>query len=282
MRKTVKWAAGFALAFALAIGGCDLLQKAREAVSGGAGDTIVKDNPDDTAVWVSFSVRASGWTPTTRLVLSFDKPVAGLTAADITLIDTGGTGIQKGELSVLDDAAQYYALAVSGIGGSGAVGVEVAAPAGYKWLPVEYSSLPAGKAIVHVNALKVAVRLTGVEAGGIAGWIATKALKLQFSILTPYSKALMPISLDGLTAEDITLIDTGGTGIQKGALSDALYYDDYGSPYYHVEGYPNTKYYVLAVSGITKHGLVTVKVAAPAGYFLATDYGSAQVVYGTE
>ncbi|WP_059369977.1 hypothetical protein [Treponema endosymbiont of Eucomonympha sp.] len=135
MRKTVFWAAVFALAFALAIGGCDLLQKAREAVSGGAGDTIVKDNPDDTAVSVSFNgVYANGGfenePTTTRLDLWFSKTVAGLTAADITLIDTGGTGIQKGELTVLDDAAQYYRLAVSGIGGKGDVTVKVAAPAG--------------------------------------------------------------------------------------------------------------------------------------------------------
>ncbi|WP_062328458.1 hypothetical protein [Treponema endosymbiont of Eucomonympha sp.] len=68
-----------------------------------------------------------------------------------------------------------------------------------------------------------------------------------------------------MTAEDITLIDTDGTGIVKGYLKETI-----GG-------------YTLAVYGITKHGLVTVKVAAPERYFFVQEQvRTVQVVYGIE
>jgi hypothetical protein len=282
VRKTVflTRAAGFALA--LAVGGCDLLQKITDTVADAAGSTpevyypddtgvtggtAVKDNTDDTAVYADFyNVYAEDGsfdkgTTTTRLVLCFWQTVAGLTAENITLIDTGGTGIQKGELWQLDDAAQYYRLAVSGIGGKGDVTVEVAAPAGYKF---SRDGTQKAQRTVLVNAPKTPARLTGVEADGIAGWKATKALYLQFGV---YPNTLCYSRFAGLTAADIMLIDTGGTGIQKGVLLEWVVSDTY----------------YLAVSGITKHGLVTVKVAAPEKFFFVQEQvRTVQVVYGTE
>ncbi|WP_062328455.1 hypothetical protein [Treponema endosymbiont of Eucomonympha sp.] len=150
--------------------------------TGAAGDTVVKDNPDDTAVYRDFFVgedeSSKKEATTTRLLFNM-YGVAGLTAENITLIDTDGTGIQKGALSVLDDAAQYYRLAVSGIGGRGFVTVEVTPLAGYKWRP------DGNRKAVFIRAPKISARCTGVGADGIAGWKATKTLGLHFSTYQP-------------------------------------------------------------------------------------------------
>jgi hypothetical protein len=123
VRKTVFWAAGFALA--LAIGGCAPLQKSTDAADECG---CWAEYTDDTGVLVFFSAYATyGETTTTRLELHFSQTVAGLTAENIYLQDYDGTGIQKGALTGSDTYS--YTLAVSGINKAG--WVTVAAPAGY-------------------------------------------------------------------------------------------------------------------------------------------------------
>ncbi|WP_162504975.1 hypothetical protein, partial [Treponema endosymbiont of Eucomonympha sp.] len=111
MTNTSFQAAGFALAFALAAGGCP----------------HSADFPAPTgAVSVDITADGSDTEPTTELTLKFDQPIAVLSKDDITLTDDGGTGIQKDELK----AAGVYKLKVSGITKSGDVTVTVA-KAGY-------------------------------------------------------------------------------------------------------------------------------------------------------
>uniref|UniRef100_UPI000A748C1B hypothetical protein n=1 Tax=Treponema endosymbiont of Eucomonympha sp. TaxID=1580831 RepID=UPI000A748C1B len=83
MTNTSFRSAGFALAFALAVGGCP----------------HSADFPAPTgAVSVDITANGSATETTTELTLVFDQPIAVLSADDITLTDDGGTGIQKGDL----------------------------------------------------------------------------------------------------------------------------------------------------------------------------------------
>ncbi|WP_162504584.1 hypothetical protein [Treponema endosymbiont of Eucomonympha sp.] len=179
---------------------------------------------------------------TAGLTLQFGKAVPGLSAADITLTDTDNTGIQKGALT--DKGGGAYALAVSGITKGGAVTVK-AAKAGYAFSP------PARTAAVRYGEPVPAEFLSLTEDGYAAG--RTTALTLTFDRV-----------IGGLTAGDITLTDTDGTGIRKGTLTDK-----------------GGGAYALAVSGVTKNGSITARVSK-AGYTFARDTLPARVYWGTE
>jgi hypothetical protein len=66
--------------------------------------------------------RAGGTAATTGLTLVFSKPIDGLTADDIQIIDTGGTGAVKG--SLYGDGPEYT-LGLTGITKSGLVTLTV-------------------------------------------------------------------------------------------------------------------------------------------------------------
>ncbi|WP_059369576.1 hypothetical protein [Treponema endosymbiont of Eucomonympha sp.] len=198
------------------------------------------------ARFLSAAADGSEWEPTTALTLAFDQSIAGLAAGDITLDDSADTtGIRKGALSAPAagaDGSATYTLPVSGITKNGVVTVS-AAKAGYAF------SLNAQR--VSVRTLPAAAFLSLAADGGAAA--TTTALTLTFDKAIP-----------GLTAADIALIDSGGTGIQKGALS---------AP---VAGANGSAVYQLSVSGIRKSGAVTAR-AAKAGYTVAPGERTVQV-----
>ncbi|WP_187152003.1 hypothetical protein, partial [Treponema endosymbiont of Eucomonympha sp.] len=179
---------------------------------------------------------------TAGLTLQFGKAVPGLSIDDITLTDTDNTGIRKGALT--DKGGGAYALAVSGVTKGGAVTVK-AAKAGYAFSP------PSRTTAVRYGEPVTAEFLSLTEDGYAAG--RTTALTLIFDRV-----------IGGLTAGDITLTDTGGTGIRKGALTDK-----------------GGGAYALTVSGVTKNGSITARVSK-AGYTFARDTLPARVYWGIE
>lgn len=158
-----------------------------------------KDEDEKEPIQVNFSsltANGSATESTTMLTLTFDKDIAELTAADITLT-AGTTGATKGILTAKTKGV--YELAVSGITAAGEATVAVA-KAGYTIAP----------ASAKVNVLYVTptneVAFSSLTANGSATEI-TSMLTLTFDK-----------EIAGLTAEDITLT-AGTTGAIKGELT---------------------------------------------------------------
>jgi hypothetical protein len=172
------------------------------------------------AAFLSLAANGGETAGTTALTLKFDTAIAGLSAEDITLTDDDGTDIRAGALTA---AGAVYTLAVSGITKNGDVTVKVH-KAGYAFSPDTQSA--------QVHPAQIWFESFTADGSAEKG---TLELTLTFSR-----------AVSGLTADDITLSDTDGTGIQKGALTRA--------------GTSGTVY-TLAVSGITKNGSVSAKVA---------------------
>jgi hypothetical protein len=86
--------------------------------SAGIDVSIISAQPDTEAAFSGLTADGSSSITTTKLILTFDKDITGLTAADITL-----TGAVKGTLTGKD--AGVYELAVSGITAEGQVTVGV-------------------------------------------------------------------------------------------------------------------------------------------------------------
>jgi hypothetical protein len=87
MKKASVLAAGFALAFGLAVGGCPHANTADTvSVQTARFQSLAADGGDEAGAY------------TTALTLTFDKAVDGLSAADIALTDSEGTGITKDDL----------------------------------------------------------------------------------------------------------------------------------------------------------------------------------------
>jgi len=143
------------------------------------------------------SVTADGsstWT-TTQLVLSFDKAISGLTAADITL--NGVSGVSKGTLS----GSNPYTLPVSGFTSSGTLSVAVA-KSGYT---INGSPKPVDIYFSSGNSNNTTAALNSVTADG--------------SLTKPTTQLtlLFDREIPGFTANDITL--SGVSGVSKGTLS---------------------------------------------------------------
>jgi len=135
-----------------------------------------------------------GSSATTRLTLTFNKDIDGLSADDI-ILDAGSTGAVKGALN--RTGTGVYDLAVSGITESGRVTVSVS-KSGY----IIYNN---GYQSVTVYRSPITALFTGLTADGSATVTTTK-LTLTFDK-----------DIDGLSSWDITF-DAGSTGADKGGL----------------------------------------------------------------
>jgi hypothetical protein len=225
--------------------------KAGYAFSPPSRTAAVRYGEPVTAEFLSLTEDGYATGRTTALTLTFDRVIGGLTAGDITLTDTGGTGIRlrAGGFTHLGGiyAPGAYRLEVSGITKSGEVTARVS-KAGYAFSPDTQSAQVYGKPVPAAF-----VSLAQIDEGS-AG---TKALALTFDQVIP-----------GLSADDITLIDTGNTGIRFRA----------GGIVTQPGGRYPPETYFLAVTGVTKDGTVTVKVRKT-GWAFEPDTQSAQVLW---
>jgi hypothetical protein len=179
------------------------------------------------AVFTSLTADGSATATTTKLTLTFDKDITGLSAADITLT-SGSIGAGKGNLT--KTGTGVYELAVSGITTGGSVTVAVS-KSGYT-----ITGGPKTVTVYRYTAPKdIAAAFTNLTADG-SDTATTAKLTLTFDK-----------DIAGLSAEDITL-DGGSTGAVKGSLTRT-----------------GTGVYELAVAGITAGGSVTV-VVSKSGY----------------
>jgi hypothetical protein len=186
-------------------------------------------SPSDTpAAFSGITANGSAAETTTKLTLTFDQDIAGLTAADITL-DAGSTGAVKGAMTKTGTGT--YDLGVSGISAGGGV-TAAAAKAGYAISP---ASKP-----VAVYYCAIAADFISIAADGSYTATTTK-LTLTFNK-----------DIEGLTADDIEITNTGSTGAVKGILTGT-----------------GAGTYELGVSGISAGGSVTVK-PEKAGYDIST------------
>ena len=139
-------------------------------------------------------VRANGEkdaAPTTGLTLQFDRDIAGLPAADITL-SPSGYDAQKGTPSKTGTGA--YLLPVNGINTEETLAVTVT-KSGHTVTPASQT------AQTHIG--KPAMTITAAGGSGVT----TSELALAFD-------KNIPLSLG-----DVTITDAGGTGVQAAWLS---------------------------------------------------------------
>ena len=180
--------------------------------------------PVDTLVtFTNLTADGSVTAATTKLILTFNKDITGLSAADITL-SAGSTGAVKGTLTRTETG--IYELAVSGITAGGSVSVSVT-KSGYT-----ISGTPKTVTVYYYSSssTNIAVAFTNLAQNGSSTTTTTK-LTLTFDK-----------DIDELTAADITL-SAGSTG----AVKDTLIRTETGI-------------YELAVAGISAEGIVTVSV----------------------
>ncbi|MDR2702486.1 MAG: formylglycine-generating enzyme family protein [Spirochaetaceae bacterium] len=210
MRKILQKMAAIAAVTVLFLSGCS-----------NPGDTSTGDTTGVT--FTSLTADGSATATTTKLTLTFDKDITGLSAADITLT-SGSTGAVKGSLA--RTGTGVYELAVAGITAGGSVTVAVS-KSGY--------TITGGPKTVtvyrYVSPTDIAAAFTNLTADGSAA-ATTAKLTLTFDK-----------DITGLSAEDITL-DGGSTGVVKGSLTRT-----------------GTGVYELAVAGIMAGGSVTVAVS---------------------
>jgi len=200
--------------------------------------TVTKDgfkiNPPSRSVTIFFkveevefvSVEADGelgTSTTTELTLTFDKPIAGLSASNITLSDPNAIMGLLETGTVDGDGNTTYTLPISGFtvdgDGKATLTVTVAKPPSY--------IITSSPQSVEVYLVNKPVTLNSVVADGSASETTT-ALTLTFSEAIP-----------GLSADNITLTPD----VEKGTLTSA------GSVY------------TLPISGFTAGGTLTVEVS---------------------
>jgi len=140
----------------------------------------------------SASANGSAVQTTTQISLNFDKAIAGLTAADITL--SGMDGVTKGSLS---GSGTAFTLNISGFSTSGALNITVK-KSGYSITPITII-------IYYYDAGNPTVPNFVSSANGSAVQTTTQ-ISLNFDQ-----------AVTGLTANDIIL--SGMEGVTKGALS---------------------------------------------------------------
>ena len=199
----------------------------------GGGDTAVTFN--------SVAANGSATQTTTRLTLTFNQAITGLSAGDITL--SGVSGVSKGTLS---GSGPVYTLGISGFSSGGTLSVAVAKPGSTisgspKTVTIYYASGSGGG--------DTAVTLLNVIADG-ADWETTTQLGIYFDDDIP-----------GLSASGITL--SGVSGVTKGTLKEI-------EPYY----------YTLDISGFTSGGTLNVAVAK-SGYTISGSPKTVTIYYGS-
>jgi len=118
-----------AMAFALALAGCDMW----DIIAGGVGTGGGGTGGNTAVTFQSVTADGSGAETTTRLTLTFSAAIAGLTAGDITL--TGVSGVTKGTLS---GAGPIYTLPIT-VTQSGTLTVAVS-KSGYRYQPPHENS----------------------------------------------------------------------------------------------------------------------------------------------
>jgi len=189
---------------------------------------------DISVVFTGISADGSNTATTTKLILTFDRDIDGLIAADIAL-DSGFIGASKGSLT--RTGTGVYDLAISGITVGGSVSVAVSKPG--------YNITGGSKTVMvyhYIAPTDISVVFTNLTADGSIAVTTTK-LTLTFDK-----------DINGLNAADIAL-DGGSTGASKGSLART-----------------GTGIYDLAVSGIGSNGSVTVAVSKP-GYNITGELG---------
>jgi hypothetical protein len=209
----------FVLAAFLALTGCsyDVDNAVTRSSSGGTPVT-----PPTPVTFSGLTADGSATATTTKLTLTFNAAITGLSAGDIT-ITANGTGTTAGTLM---GSGPTYELTVNGISAGGTITVGVA-KAGYaitqatRTVSVFRYTSPDPSVVIFSN----------LTADGSATVTTTK-LTLTFSAV-----------ITGLTETDIT-ITPGSTGTTRGTLKSI------GSAAYE-----------LTVSGITAGGQITVGVA---------------------
>jgi hypothetical protein len=190
------------------------------------------------------SADGSATVNTTKLTLTFDKDIAGLVAADISLTPNN-TGATKGALTKLGGTGMYE-LALTGISAGGQVSVAVS-KSGYN-----ISGSPKQAQVYYFSASNISANFSGLSADGSSTATTTK-LTLTFDK-----------DIAGLSAGDISLTPNN-TGAAKGTLTKL----------------GGTGVYELALSGITQSGEITVAVSK-SGYNISGSPKQVQVHFKTE
>ena len=142
--------------------------------------------------FTGLTANGSSTQTTTQLTLTFDNPIPGLSAADITL--SGVSGVSKGTLS---GSGPTYTLGISGVTAGGTLNVAVAKSG--------YSISGSLKTVTIYYTPPTAVTFSSLTANGSSSQTTTQ-LTLTFSE-----------AITGLSAADITL--SGVSGVSKGTLS---------------------------------------------------------------
>jgi hypothetical protein len=148
----------------------------------------------DEVTFTALSANGSSTQTTTQLTLTFDNPIPGLTASDITL--SGVSGVSKETLS---GSGPTYTLGIIGVSAGGTLSVAVA-KSGYT-----ISDSPKTVTIYYYFTPPTDVTFSSVTANGSSSQTTTQ-LTLTFSQV-----------ITGLSAADITL--SGVSGVSKGTLS---------------------------------------------------------------
>ncbi|MCL2066220.1 MAG: InlB B-repeat-containing protein [Treponema sp.] len=157
----------------------------------GSPQTVTLYSPPE-VTFINVTANGSATQTTSQLTLTFNSPITGLTAANITL--SGVSGVTKGSLS---GAGPTYTLDISGFTSSGTLTVAVTIP--------ETAMVGSPQSTeIYYNPADFQVAFTGLSANG-GSTQTTSQLTLTFD---------KPVT--GLVASDITL---SGMSVTKGSLS---------------------------------------------------------------
>jgi hypothetical protein len=201
---------------------------------GGCPNPADPDSPGETAGntvhFTALSANGSETATTSRLTLTFDQDISGLSAEDI-LLEPGNTGAGKGVLTRTGTGT--YTLEIEGITSTGTVTLS-ASKTGYT-----ITGNPKQVTVFqYTPPVDIAVAFTALSADG-SEIATTSAVTLTFDQ-----------DISGLSAEDI-LLNPNETGALKGSLSKT-----------------GTGVYSLAISGITNAGEIEMQVSK-AGYVVS-------------
>jgi len=231
MRRILKGMAVITAVTILILTGCPEVPLEPPGTGNPDGNTSVK--------FTGLTADGSETATTTKLTLTFDKDIEGLSAADV-IMDAGSTGTIKGSLTRTDMGT--YELAV-GVNAGGSVTVTVS-KSGY----VITDGPKTVTVYRYVSPTDILVNFTDLKADGSATAATTK-LTLTFDK-----------DIDGLSAADV-IMDAGTTGAIIGGLTKT-----------------GQGVYELAVAGISSDGSVAVAVSK-SGYNISGGPKTVTVYY---
>jgi uncharacterized repeat protein (TIGR02543 family) len=179
-----------------------------------------------TVTFTGLTADGSATVTTTKLTLTFDKDITGLSAADIAL-DGGSTGASKGSLT--KTGTGVYDLAVSGITSGGSVSVSVSKSGynitgGTKSVTVYYGIIAAIQGItIPVNSAIPVTTIT--ETAQYRGTITWSPADNPFKASTEYTATITLTAKTGYTlqgvAADFFTVD-GATSVSNTANSGVI------------------------------------------------------------